>query len=645
MTTTTTAAPFTLANKNAIMLEKSNIMSSMSLFGNDNSHNLVKKMIETRIYEIDQWLQEFEKLNSNYSQFMDYLLTDDIKETRVTETKIYNERKVLTYAPTQVGKTNAIINIVKDCVTRGISIVISSDNKKDQMIQLFNRLVKTVEEDYDTFKNCFITTVDNKNFDSIVENMEEYNTFVICLLDNKTQIQKTYEKIISIHEQKQIGSVCIINDEGDVVTKARNITDVANQPESHKKWIEFTQKTSDRGISVKRVFVSATPENVVYIHKPGYLWDLPIPDNYVGHDKINFNELNDFSSQQITRILAREVRLRKQEGGIILYCVERNKDSDENDNNQMKVFNDIISNLKQTGLDAVTMYNSDGIKVVFRLKKQKTMFINKIETLDLKYTMDNNVINVNKRDIVISKFYGYLQSCDCKVVLTIGKDLISRGISFVSDHKDNPLTATTMIYKPGHQLHCVALCQAIGRLTGTAQSKLLRRLYTTDDVYNNYMTFIENQKEIIKAIKENGNKVDDSLISDIALWKMSRPVDRKTLKLEKDMVFWEDTEDMESDSGYTTDENEIDGVKLVSLHKWINGDTLVGKMVRYLYDNEETISFKEFKNGISYEKSDNEFRNNIDGGCGFKTQYGKLWIYKNSTIKLNKNIRKYIENM
>ena len=639
---TTTAAPFTLANKNAIMLEKSNIMSSMLRLENDDS--IVKKMIQTRIIEIDQWLQEFDKINSNYSQFMDYLLTDDIKETRVTETTIYNERKVLTYAPTQVGKTNAIINIVKDCVSRGISIVISSDNKKDQMIQLFNRLVKTVEENYDTFKNCFITTVDNKNFDRMVENMEEYNTFVICLLDNKTQIQKTYEKIISIHEQKHFGAVCIINDEGDVVTKARNITDVANQPESHKKWIEFTQKTSDRGISVKRVFVSATPENVVYIHKPGYLWDLPIPDNYIGHDKINFNELNDFSTRQITRILAREVRLRKQEGGIILYCVERNKDSDENDNNQMKVFNDIVSNLKQTGLDAVTMYNSDGIKVVFRLKKQKTMFINKIETLDLKYTIDNNIINVNKRDIVISKFYGYLQSCDCKVVLTIGKDLISRGISFVSDHKEAPLTATTMIYKPGNQLHCVALCQAIGRLTGTAQSKLSRRLYTTDDVYNNYMTFIQNQKEIVKAIKENGNKVDDSLISDIALWKMSRPVDRKTLKLEKDMVFWEDTEDMESDSGYTTDEDEIDGVKLVNLHKWINHDTtLVARMVNFLYKYKETITFEEFKRDFNYEKSYEEFKNNIDNARSLNAKYGKVWFVKDNTIKLNKNIREYID--
>jgi hypothetical protein len=311
----------------------------------------------------------------------------------------------------------------------------------------------------------------------------------------------------------------------------------------------------------------------------------------------------------------------------------------------MKVFNDIILNLKQTGLDAVTMYNSDGIKVVFRLKKQKTMFINKIETLDLKYTMDNNVINVNKRDIVISKFYGYLQSCDCKVVLTIGKDLISRGISFVSDHKEAPLTATTMIYKPGNQLHCVALCQAIGRLTGTAQSKLSRRLYTTDDVYNNYMTFIENQKEIIKAIKENGNKVDDSLISDIALWKMSRPVDRKTLKLEKDMVFWEDTEE-DSDSGYTTDENEIDGVKLVNLQKWINSDTLVGKMINFLYSCKKTITFDEFKDKIEYKDSSKKFQDNIDGGRSIRAKYGKLWCVVNSNnIVLNDNIRNYIDEI
>lgn len=636
----TTTVTFTLANKNAIMLEKSKIMSSMSIFGNDDSHNLVKKIIQTRISEIDLWLQEFEKINSNYSQFMDYLLIDDIKETRVSNTTIYNERKVLTYAPTQVGKTNAIINIVKDCVSRGISIVISSDNKKDQMIQLFNRLVKTIEENYETiFKDCFITTVDNKNFENITEHMREYNTFVICCLDNKTQIQKTYEKIIAIHEEKQIGSVCIINDEGDVVTKSRNITDITtNQPESHKKWIEITQKTSERGISIKRVFVSATPENIIYIHKPGYIWDLPIPDNYVGSDKINFNELNDFSCEQIVRILAREIRLRRQEGGIILYCVERNKDSDEDDNNQMKVFNDIINKFKQTGLDAVTMYNSDGIKVVFRLKKQKTFFINKIETLDLKYTIENNIININKKDIVISKFYGYLQSCECKVVLTIGKDLISRGISFVSDHKENPLTATTMIYKPGNQLHCVALCQAIGRLTGTAQSKLLRRLYTTDDVYSNYMTFIQNQKEIIKAIKENNNKVDDDLISDIALWKMSRPVDRKTLKLEKDMVFWEDTEE-EDDSGYDSDENRMK--QLVDL--WWNANTIIGKILKFVYDSKDGVKENELKEFIENNNYSRAWFSDL-----YQTNKEYKYVFErlsNGITKIKKEAKQYIKTL
>jgi hypothetical protein len=63
---TTTAAPFTLANKNALILEKSNITSSMlRLEKQPNDNNLVKKMIQTRIIEIDQWLQEFDKIKLN----------------------------------------------------------------------------------------------------------------------------------------------------------------------------------------------------------------------------------------------------------------------------------------------------------------------------------------------------------------------------------------------------------------------------------------------------------------------------------------------------------------------------------------------------------------------------------------------------
>ncbi len=148
-------------------------------------------------------------------------------------------------------------------------------------------------------------------------------------------------------------------------------------------------------------------------------------------------------------------------------------------------------------------------------------------------------------------------------------------------------------------------------------------------------------------IQENGNRIDESVISDVVLNKMSRPVDRKTLKLEKDMVFWEDAESTESEeSGYGSEvENEIDGVKLANLKKWLNSDTLVGKMIRYLYDNEETVSFRELKEGINYEKSDDEFLSNIKSGHSLKSQYGKLWNYKNDKIKLNNNIREYIDKI
>ncbi|NDG32214.1 hypothetical protein EB118_19320, partial [bacterium] len=314
---------------------------------------------------------------------------------------------------------------------------------------------------------------------------------------------------------------------------------------------------------------------------------------------------------------------------------------------QINVFMSTLKGMKSTGLDAVTVYNSDGIKVALRLKRLKTLFVNKLEDQSIRYEEHSEYIQIKKNEMAICEFYGLLQDTGCKVVLTIGKDLISRGISFVSNKTENPLTATTMIYKPGSQLSQVALCQAIGRLNGTAQPGLTRRLYTTDDVYTNYITFCKNQKEIISAIKNNGNKVDDSLISDIALWKASRPVDRPSLKLERDMTFWSDAETVvsEDDTEDTDTEREIDGVSLTKLDKWLNGDSLVGKMIRYLYDQDQEISFHEFKYGVGYEGKDSSFADNIDNGRSTKSRQGKLWVSKNGNITLNNNIRSHIDKI
>lgn len=579
---------------------------------------------------------------------MNFLLTNEVSEIKTSVLTLYKPKIALTYAPPQVGKTNAIIEIVKDCILKNISVVISSDNKKDQMMQLFSRLVNAVNLHYETiFENCSIVTVDNKNFDSIVDVMKSGSSksFVICCLDNKSQIQKVYEKINSIHEDNSLSNLCLIHDEADVITKARNITEViASQPESHKRWIELTNNLYYKGISMKRIFVTATPENVVYLHKPGFVWELPVPENYVSYKDLHFRELNTFDNHTINRHLTREVKDRKDKGGIILYCVERNKEEsneDDDRSNQNQVFTSCLNSIKKTGLDAVSIYNSNGFRLAFRLKNHKTFFVNLMEEKEMQYTIfDDGSFNIKK--IPICDFYGYLQSCGCKVVLTIGKDLISRGISFVSNHKENPLTATTMIYKPGNQLSQVALTQAIGRLNGTAQPGLMRRLYTTDDVYSNYQTFMDNQKEIMKAIRENGYKVDHELISEIALWKASRSVDRKALKLEQDMTFWEDTQGSDEDDGYLSNEDEIDGVKLNNLNKWIHSDTLVGRMINYLFTCENPVSVEEFKDEIEYAGSLTEFLSNIKSGHSYKSQYGKLWNHKNNTVVLNPNIKNYI---
>ena len=615
-----------------------------------------KRFVQTRIDQIDQILAKM----GQYSNLLTFLFENPkIQKIEKTETTIYDPKIALVYAPPQVGKTAAMIQIITDCIARGVSVVVSSDNKKDQMAQMFNRLVRAVEtSNKDVFENTFITTVDNKNFDSVVEKMSSsFTSFVICCLDNKTQIGKVYEKINSVYENGKLTSLCLIHDEADTVTKARNISEVSEgQPESHKKWIELTTKVCGKGIQLKRIFVTATPENVVYLHKPQFVWTLDIPETYVPAESIQFSELSNFDNESVIRVLTREAKLRREEGGIILYCVERNKENCDSsveyeDASQSQVFYNVKKCIKKTSLDVVSIYNSNGIRITFRSQRLATQFINNLEDQGIRYTMNemesNDVddILIKKNELSISRFYGMVQSIGAKVILTIGRDLLSRGISFVSDAATSPLAATTMIYKPGNQLSQVAIAQAIGRLNGTAQPKLTRRLYTTDDVYTNYTTFNRNQKEIIAAIKENDLAVDSELIANIALWKASRTVDRKALKLERDMTFWEDP--ASDDDGYASDEGCIDGVKLSNLQKWINGDTLVGKMINFLYTCETPITVEDFKDGLEYTNSYKELASNIRSGSSLNAKYGKLWCHTttNNTIILNSNIRTYIDNL
>lgn len=78
-----------------------------------------------------------------------------------------------------------------------------------------------------------------------------------------------------------------------------------------------------------------------------------------------------------------------------------------------------------------------------------------------------------------------------KAVITIGKDLINRGISFVSSHV-KPLCATRMILSCGGKMPATTLNQTIGRILGNALPGVPRYLYSNEDVYNSYVAYNKN---------------------------------------------------------------------------------------------------------------------------------------------------------
>jgi hypothetical protein len=246
--------------------------------------------------------------------------------------------------------------------------------------------------------------------------------------------------------------------------------------------------------------------------------------------------------------------------------------------------------------------------------------------------------------MTVKDFYQICKEVGSPIIVTIGMDLMARGISFVSSEKAiDTVAATTMIYKPGTTMHAVGLCQTIGRITGTARPDLQRRLYASKSVIENFINYNENQKQYLKEISRNENVVTNEIMKTIELnKKLSRPMDRKKLGL-KPMYKSESETESESES-----EGKIDGVDLKKLNKWMNeklndNSLVVVKMVRYLYDQQTSISLEELKNGINYAGTDEGCMHNVWGGRSIKSQYGKLWSNLNNTIVLNEKIRNYID--
>jgi len=551
----------------------------------------------------------------------------------------------LIHSPTQVGKTAATKDFIEICLDEKLPVIVSCDNKSDQLEQFYNR----ISNDFCSDNVTLVKACDPKLGNIITDCFKNNKKIVIFCLDNASQIKRVKEQIVLMValENIKLKKIIIAHDEGDVITKDFDIENLKDdQSESHKEWLKMINYFSSKEIELKRIFVTATPENVVYKYKIEHVMRLTVPNNYIGYDKIQYNVLDD--PKYIREILIKEQnrRILEKENGVILYCVDK-----KIGNGQDPTFISLCSYLECV----VNTYNGNGITVRINNEKFQAR-LEKFVTLNNKikknkrifYTDEstNETKNVwNIKGMSVKDFYQICKEVGSPIIVTIGMDLMARGISFVSSEKSiDTVAATTMIYKPGTTMHAVGLCQTIGRITGTARPDLQRRLYASKSVIENYINYNENQKQYLKEIVENDNIVSSEIMKTIELnKKLSRPMDRKKLGLKP--MYKSEESDTESET-----EGQIDGVDLKKLNKWLNDNldnSLVGKivrkMVKYLYDCEGSITFEELKNGIEYEKSDEELKSNIRGGLSMKSQYGKLWEYKNDKIKLNEKIRKYID--
>jgi len=85
-------------------------------------------------------------------------------------------------APTQVGKTAEIENLINKCFQLNHNVIISTDNKTDQLIQLHDRLNKSGHK--------LIKIKDKNASERIKEYISNDENFVLFCMDGYRQIDK-----------------------------------------------------------------------------------------------------------------------------------------------------------------------------------------------------------------------------------------------------------------------------------------------------------------------------------------------------------------------------------------------------------------------------------------------------------------------
>lgn len=595
-----------------------------------NLSELLKNASDKECQEIAEMLSNLNVNNRNEMNVRNFaekiINKENKKETKYIKLLESFSVNALITAPTQVGKSAATREFIEACLSQDIPVIVSTDNKKDQCEQLYSRIKNDL-----CGKQVTMMQVSNKQFNNTLKKClkNDNKKIVIFCLDNSSQISKLIDCLkIQSYEKgfKTIKKIALIHDEADIITKDKDILKInEDQAESHQKWLELVEFINLTNLNLKRVFVTATPENICMLYnlESPDLIKLEIPSSYTGYKDIEYKDIS--KDDNIKEILQKEVKRIKGDltNEIILYCIDR------------KIINgqdDSLWEIAENVDCIVNTYNGNGIAVIINDIKKRDLFRKELKSKDIDYYRDENYFAI--RDLSIRKFYTICKKIGENCVITIGKDLISRGISYVSEDEKNPMTASIMIYRPGMALHCCALTQTIGRITGCAMPSLKRRLYAPKEVIETYISYNKNQERYIKEIQDTKDmKLTKDIIKQMTFEKIKRSVDRKKLELKMNMK--KEEQEVVID--------EMDRMKdLVNM--WWGKISIIGKILKFVYDNENGVNEKDLKELI--EECGSKDVNKMYHHLTTKTkEYTLVFERKNNITNLKQEAREYIDEL
>lgn len=507
-----------------------------------------------------------DKQETAYNKIRNFTKIEDINEGTITS-------KIIT-APTQVGKTSSIIELLKE--TKGYFCTVSCDNKTDQLNQIFIRF-KEAKLNVFVLNSC-----KKRNTNKIIKDLKKGKSVVILLLNNSSQIYKLSCIIKVIKQNISITNYLCIHDEADTVNKVENREENQIVPESHKEWESHFGFTSEIFKHTLRVWVTATCENCSNIAniQGKDIVVLPSPPEY---KKVNRHI--KWESEDTTLLIYEIERINlNKTGEIILYC-----------------YNSLIreqiekAKLLNKTTDCITVVYNSGSKCVFGYDGYTT------------FTKNINEVLTDLKEIN-------------KAVVIFGNDLMGRGISFTGKGK-NSLAATVLFHKDSPSTTAINITQKFGRITGTARPDIVTRsVYCTDKAYNDYQNYLENQKAVYKSLEEYPELNIMDILKIIESKKLNRKVDRASLK--KTNKIYKDNSN-EVKNKLILPEKQIETIKMKRLIKsWKNtsNETDVAKLFRLMVINKGKLENEKVKELI--KNKHNTYYSNLT-----ESEHKANWAY------------------